>query len=377
MGGEDTDIAVAPEKNAKGFYNVYVTSLWIGASDLAVSQDGGATWTEYQLAGSPIQDRAWLAASGPCTVYMSYHQIAPTYDTIVDRYDVCTAGRPVPTGIATALDPVSSADAFTGGGAPGLTNRHGKLIVDNSPTSPFRGNIYQPMDVCRNNLDPANPEIQAAGCTTKSEIIMAVSTDGGLTYQDYKVADTGTKNVYIWPVTVASDDAGNVYTAWFDTGVAYLNVSHDGGKTWSPSLRLNDTGSAVYPTVAAHGTGEVFVAWYGTDRDGDSYDVGVMGQPNKKNAAQWHLYAARSADGGRSFVTSVATGVIHTGVLCPNGGGCGTYAGDRNLLDDFGVQINPVTGLASVIFSNDQPGGTSGKVHTDFAKELPPADQAQ
>jgi hypothetical protein len=373
LGGEDSDITVAPVKNSRGFYNIYVTSLWIGATDLVVSPDGGATWIEYQLAGIPYQDRPWMAATGPCTVYVSYHQIG-SYDILVDRYDVCTAGRPGPTGTATALDPIGSTDAFLGAIEPGLTNRHGKLVVDTSPTSPFQGNVYQPLDICRDDLSPGHPVIQSSGglCETKTEVMVAVSTDGGQTFKDYTVTETGSQHLYIWPVTMAVDSAGNVYTAWFDTGVAYLNVSHDGGKTWSPSVRINQTGSAVYPTVAADGAGEVFVAWYGTTKAGDPNDPSVMGLPNKKISARWYVYAARSDDYGQTFSITVASDVVHTGVLCPLGGGCATSAGDRNLLDDFGVQISPVTGLASVVFSNDQPDGTAGRTHTDFAKELPP-----
>lgn len=375
FGGEDTDLTVAPEKNPKGFYNVYVTSLWVGSSSLAVSSDGGATWVTSPVAGAPVQDRAWLAADGACTVYMSYHQVAPTYDTMVDKYDTCTTGAPVLLGTASALDPTDP-EVFLGGAVPALGNRHGKLVVDNSPASPYRGRVYQPMDLCRDDLDPAAPEVAILGCATEAEIVVAVSTDGGTTYRDVTVTKTGSTTVYIWPVTAAVDAAGNVYVAWFDNGVGYLNISKDGGDTWSPSIVLNDTGSAAYPTVAAGKAGEVFVAWYGTPETGDPNDVAVMGRPNTAGAAQWQVYAARSSDYGQTWRRGNVSGVIHTGVLCTFGGGCGTYPGDRNLLDDFGVIVSPTTGLATIIYSNDQPGGQQGKVHTDFAQELPPPAEA-
>jgi hypothetical protein len=44
-GGGDTDLAVAPDKNASGFYNVYVASLSLVNVDVSTSTDGGATWS--------------------------------------------------------------------------------------------------------------------------------------------------------------------------------------------------------------------------------------------------------------------------------------------------------------------------------------------
>ena len=42
-GGGDTDLAVAPDKNAAGFYNVYVSSLSLANVDVSTSTDGGVT----------------------------------------------------------------------------------------------------------------------------------------------------------------------------------------------------------------------------------------------------------------------------------------------------------------------------------------------
>lgn len=39
-GGGDTDLAVAPDKNANGFYNVYVASLSLANVDVSTSMDG-------------------------------------------------------------------------------------------------------------------------------------------------------------------------------------------------------------------------------------------------------------------------------------------------------------------------------------------------
>src|ERR1043165_1006977 len=44
-GGGDTDLAVAPDKNSSGFYNVYAASLSLANIDVSTSTDGGVTWS--------------------------------------------------------------------------------------------------------------------------------------------------------------------------------------------------------------------------------------------------------------------------------------------------------------------------------------------
>src|SRR3954466_481001 len=144
LAGEDTDLTVATAKNSDGFYNVYATSLWIVDSGLVWSTDGGKTWQLNRLGGVPSQDRPWLAADGPCTVYLGFHQL-PLFSPVFDAYDVCSNGN-VPVGGGGAIDFVNqtelSASAF-----PGLSGSFNKFVVDASPHSKFRHSIYQPMSV--------------------------------------------------------------------------------------------------------------------------------------------------------------------------------------------------------------------------------------
>jgi hypothetical protein len=42
---------------------------------------------------------------------------------------------------------------------------------------------------------------------------------------------------------------------------------------------------------------------------------------------------------------------VHQGAVCESGIGC---SGNRDLYDDFGVAASPVTGLASIVYDNDQ-----------------------
>jgi hypothetical protein len=363
LGGEDSDIAVASAKNSKGFYNIYVASLWVGSTNIAVSTDGGKTWNVTPINGEPVDDRPWLAASGSCVFYLSYHAIAP-YDTVVDKYNVCNNGQ----GIGSAVNPKRTR-LFLGNLLPTASNRFGKQVVDNSPTSKYRGRIYVPMEGCALPSRDGAPE-EGTSCNTVPKIFVGYS-DNGSTYTDSMVAPVKTRKLFIWPDTIATDSAGNVYIAWFDDQHSYLAVSRNGGRSWSRPVQVNraPARSSVYPTVAASRPGHVVVAFYGSTRAGDADNARIMGVPNTYGAAHWQLFVATSNDYGRHWSQTTATPTIHTGVLCYNGGGCGQYPGDRNLLDDFGAAISPTTGATVVVFSDDQPWGVNGKTHTDFAAQ--------
>lgn len=367
LGGEDTDIAVAPEKNGSEHYMVYVASLYVGSTNVAISGDGGATWRLVPFNGEPVQDRPWLSADGPCIFYMAYHAIAP-YDTVVNKYDACnlldqTAGSAVtPTPVAT----------FVGNIAPGLTNRFGKQVVDNSRQSPFRHRMYVPMQGCDYPVPPGSPSEAGPSCHGEAYIFVGVSDDG-MNFTNHQVALMGATKEFIWPATAAVDDVGTVYVAWFTGKDSYINSSRDGGVTWSPKVRINAAPSlsSVYPTLAAGAAGVVEAAWYGTDRAGLSDDVKVMGKPNESGAAKWRLYWAQSTDYGKTWHQTAVSDTLHTGVLCTSGGGCGVYPGDRNLLDDFGLAMSPVGKRRSaVVYDNDQPQGDSGHTFTAYAGEL-------
>jgi hypothetical protein len=372
LAGEDTDLTVAPVKNASGHYTVYATSLWVGASSLAWSTDGGKKWNSTILGGIPAQDRPWLAATGPCDVYLMYHQL-PSFTPTLNKYDVCSV--PLPTTTSTVLNYTSST-SFSASTFPGLTNAFGKQVVDNSPASPHRGNIYVPMIACSaGNVIQiiANAESQN-GCTTKVDQVVGVSTDGGNSFTDYRVVLDTNNQAIVWPNTVATDAAGTVYFAWFDNSNAFLDISHDGGKTWSAPKKLNASPSkaTAYPTVTAGSAGHVVVAWYGTNKAGDANDPKVMGAPSKPKSTPWYVYVAESSDGGATFAQSRATGVVHRGELCTHGSGCADTS-SRNLLDDFGASISPTTGLTSVTYTSDQPDGTAGHAFTGYTTMLPAA----
>lgn len=364
LAGLDTDVAAAPERNENGSYNVYVVTNWLVGAAVAISPDGGASWTVHPLNDVPVIDRPWINADGPCTFYVSYHTTVP-YDTVVNRYDACDAtGGLVPQSVGSALHPVQGTEYTVS--SLELQNRHGKPAVDSGLRSPHRHAVYVPMLDCY----LPTPQDQVANlkavaedslsCSGPSEVVLGVSNDAGLTFSDYRVAFVKNGRVPNWAVAVTVDAAGTVYVTWSDDQHAYLSRSVDGGQTWSAATPLaGGPGTETFPTPAAGQPGRIAVAWYGTtDRVGDVNDVQAMGEPGKTGSAAWYLYLGESVDGGRTWTRTRVGRPVHLGQLCTLGSSCSGSDGSRNMFENLGAVLSPVTQRPVVAYMSDQPGGT-------------------
>src|SRR5207237_9012057 len=79
---------------------------------------------------------------------------------------------------------------------------------------------------------------------------------------------------------------------------------------------------------------------------------------NYPSSAAWYVYFAQNLQAttaGSLFSQQAATPVIHNGGVCESGVSC---TGNRDLYDDFGVAASPTTGLASIVYSDDQYSNT-------------------
>jgi hypothetical protein len=165
------------------------------------------------------------------------------------------------------------------------------------------------------------------------------------------------------------DKAGNVYIVFSSTRGTdgsrfhlYYTVSKDKGAHWSAPLKLDTLGltkgSAIYATGAGGSDGVLDVGWYQTD----------TGKPADDNST-WTVHFAQvtGATSSKPDVTQQAVTTIpnHKGGICLQGILCGVGPGssDRSLLDFFEVAINPQTGLAGIVYAdNNRLGPSEGQI---------------
>ena len=328
-GGGDTDLAIAPARNAARSFNVYVASLTLGEITVSTSLDGGATWQINPTAARvPGDDREWIAADGAAKVCISYHDL-PTFNVNVDcSYD---AGMTF-VQHASAIDLVAYAFLLQ-------NNQIGNLAID-----PVNDVVYQ---ILVGIASPAEIACGIRGTCKYHAVWMAVSTDGGRTFSNYPVYVGASDQVgygHVFP-NVTVDRAGNVYAVFSDDHDVFAAVSTDQGKTWSTPARVNrdPAGTAIFPWAVAGDAGKLDVVYYGTSSSSSS-----------SKSATWHAYFAQNLDAtspDSRFTQVRATPVVHRGGACESGISCN---GNRDLYDDFGVAASPTNGLASIAYTSDQ-----------------------
>jgi hypothetical protein len=336
--GGDTDIAVASQPNLNGLYNVYVASLALTNVYVSTSKDGGNTWSLNPTGASvPGDDRPWIAADGSSKVCVSYHSITATNDIFV----TCSNDA--------GLTFAQTGNAFDANHLwlAGFQNAIGNLAID-----PGNHYIYQSL-----SGPAAATDTTCTNCGLHA-VWLAVSSDGGLTFTDHAVYINPSTSVSYGHqfVNISVDKAGNIYAIFTDDHNLYYSFSIDHGITWSPPVQINKTPSntAIFPWSTAGGAGKLDIVWYGT-----SYYDGTNPPDNYPMSAAWYVYFAQNLQATTTpsnFTQVAATPIIHYGGVCEGGVGC---TGNRDLYDDFGVAASPTTGLASIIYSDDQYVNTS------------------
>jgi hypothetical protein len=354
--GGDTHVAVAPAKNLNGQYNVYVVSLeaaivgLVGVGE-STSQDGGQTWSNNPtaiqftnpIANPLVEDRPWVAAYGSTEVCVSVHEGA----IIGDVWCSYNSGLTF-TQVGSAFD---AAHAWL----TAETSIPGAIHID-----PRTGYMYVPFSGLASATEAANPVEVACGgltginCPFKLHAVyMAVSTNSGLTFTDQTVYVNPNNQVNYGSnfLAMTLDRAGNLYEAFSDGVNLLYSYSTDNGQTWHGPYQVNQAPSswAIEPWLTAGDPGKVDIVWYGTNNCG----AGITDADNCQTTASWSVFFAQNRNVFSSptgFTQQQATGVIHAGPVCLNGGGCQSY---RGLFDDFGVTADPVTGLATIVYDND------------------------
>ncbi|MEM0118148.1 MAG: hypothetical protein QXV32_06850 [Conexivisphaerales archaeon] len=390
-GGGDVAIAIASKLNGQfsnSQYNIYVASLTLGSVTVSASQDGGFTWQSNVLSANvPADDREWIAAYGSTTYYLSYHNIATGFQIIINEGSLVNG---IPTTVQTyqAINPAQQ-NIYLGTIAD---NEIGNLVVDQNT-----GIVYQIFVGC----PPGTTQVVT--CSSFSTVYVAVGLPVGLTvagepilnFTDYVIYQSQNSSSSFnnnFPV-IALDKAGNVYASWSDGQNVYLSYSRDFGKAWSTPVKVNSGNAvtAIYPWLAAGNAGQVDVVYYGTPAPSNfqTCSNGTPGQYDCQNEP-WYVFFAQNLhvfSQPTSWTQVQVTGVVHYGGVCQGGVTCSSVGNDnRDLYDDFGIAVSPITGLASIAYSDDQYSdiyGTSDSGlcsasqsnsascdHTDFATQI-------
>jgi hypothetical protein len=344
LGGGDDSIDVS-----SGGY-LYVSSLWLGNVTISTSKDGGVDgvgegdWQVNPLtATAPVDDRQWIAAYGPQTLYNSYTQIGS--DTIFVS-KATNMGTTVPTGSTfgppvPVFDPVSS----------GFKNeRQGNLVVDQ-----YNGNVYTAF------------QPQATGGHSHRQVYVVRSTDGGATwsapvlaYQGPPNSDTG----HSFPI-LALDRGGNLHLVLAQCIVnpgnqsrsachVYLTSSTDAAASWSTPVQVDnlpDSATSVFPWAVAGSSGIVDITWYGTSAT--TPDV----------ASNWYLFFAQTRNalsGSPTFDEGKAVpDVVHDEEICFRGLDCDINGGNRDLAEYYTMTLDP-EGNANIAYSRSNSPTNSG-----------------
>lgn len=335
--GGDIDTAFAPVKDpATGTYRIYVASLNLGSINVATSTDNGVTFSQVPVqAGVPVDDREWIAAYGPNTSLLTYH------DIVSNNIDVLRSdtGGGLYAQISQAIPPTDYKAA---------NNELGNIVIDHNNASPVAGGFYAYQSFVAPSKDPG-PGALVNGAPY-DEAFMAVSNDGGHTFTDMPIPCStksgGTLNHQFPNVSVAPN--GTLVDTWSNDKNVYGAFSHDHGATWTCTGAIStNTKQAIEPWVVAGASGIDLVYYGTTDAPG----------PNQT----WSVYFTQLTSG--SWTTPRPIVAVHKGTVCETGASCTT---GRQLLDDFGIDTNQA-GYAHIAYSHDAPAlGGSGS-YTGYA----------
>ncbi len=338
FGGGDADIDLASTGTMHATTLIFITPPTVKTAQLGVSAitcpnftltapaiPGGCTSQIIDTAGA---DRSWITSDGR-HAWISYHDSGSSTLIHVQRSD--------DDGYTWTKvgDPVVAQGSLTGSAT--FNNDQGPIVAD-----PFTHNLY---DV----YAAGQASIQKGTSGNFNNILVSRSTDGGQTWTGTLVYHaplfTALNNVF--PALAVDPVNGELYVAWSDAHTVYFSSSSDQGNTWSAAVAVSSSPAttALMPWVAAY-NGTVDVVYYGT-----------TAASKDDPSANWFTYLAQTTDGVNFTQSRVNNKTNHVGVVCTGGTSCAP--GTRNLLDLFQVAIDPNSGKAALIYTDDTLGTDS------------------
>ena len=276
-----------------------------------------------QILDETQADRPWITSDGP-HVWISYHDSGSSSGIHAWRSD--------DDGFTWARvgDPIVGQGGATSNST--FDNDQGKIVADS-----FTHNVYDVYAAGAGGL-------QKAKTANFNNIYVSVSTDLGKSWTPHLVFSAPVNQPLnnIFPVLAVDPLSGSLFTSWSDLHNVFVSKSTDQGASWSSPLAVasSPVNTALIPWVAVRGN-TVDAVYYGTDAS-----------TNLDPSAVWNVYLSQSTNGGLSFTQSlVSNHSNHVGVVCTGGISC--RPGTRNLLDLFQIAIDPLNGLAGVIYTDD------------------------
>jgi hypothetical protein len=300
---------------------VYLASLYLGNTTVSVSKDGGTggtvntdqAWTVNPAsAGIPVNDRQWIAAYGPQTLYMTFDQ------------------APANTGIWFT----KSTDAGRTFSAPQMLTPVGGLSRENNvAVDQYNGNIYT-------TFTPAG---------LPNQLNLLKSTDGGATWatSSIKTFPIGKSVENSFPI-IAVDRGGNVHVVFtLSDGTTnrtnahvFLTSSTDQGATWLPPVQVDSgagNNSTVMPWVVAGSPGVVDITWYGSTMSSPD----TVPNPDVNQGQWWNVFFAQTTnalDSVPAFTQVKVASNVHNDAICSRGGNCS--GSTRDLAEYYTMTID-------------------------------------
>jgi len=334
FGGGDADVDLGSTSTLHATTLVIPVNKPFRAAQISVSAITclGATSSSFNVSNCTARiidfagnDRPWITSDG-AHVYISYHDAGNSALIRVQRSDDdgFTWTR-VGTAI-TGAGPTTGQSTFN--------NIAGPIVAD-----PISHNVYQIF---------ASGQVGILKAKTQdfNDVFVSRSTDGGQHWTPVLVfaGPLLSTNVNVFPAVAVDPTNGKVYATWSNKSAAgthvFFSFSANAGTSWSAPVIVNiaPATTAIFPWIDAN-AGVVDVVYYGTTTANTA-------------GAVWNVYLAQTTDNGASFTQNlVNSNPNHVGVICTNGTACAP--GTRNLLDLFQVGIDPLNGLAAIVYVDD------------------------
>lgn len=274
--------------------------LDVGTSGIYTSSDGGSSWTNRGL----LDDQAsWIAADlvsdgDPVIVYgpkpaggsFSYTSGARAYYATLASYK--SGASPYPPNKAPELLAVAYSDdngltwsapvIGTVKKNPNDFNDKESIWVDDLATSPYFGRVYLSWTEFRSPI-----------CCPSEPVMVAVSTDGGLTFSSPKklspAGNNGTGNGRQGSAVRTGPD-GSAYVAWEQGPSQVLAVSRDGGQSWSRPIEIGTVADIADPIPGANFRTDSFLS--------------IAADPRSGSSTLYASWVNKTADGGRVVVST-------------------------------------------------------------------------